>query len=52
MRPGVLAEVLEADDPHDVGRVLGVWLLAELVGKDEASGGLLKENSDVILWRS
>jgi len=39
---GVLAEVLEADNPHDVGSVLGVRLLAELVGKDEASCGLSK----------
>ena len=40
--PGVLAEVLEADHPHDVGGVLGVRLLAELVGKDKASSGLSK----------
>jgi hypothetical protein len=39
--PGVFAEVLEADDPHDVGGVLGVRLFAELVGKDEACCGLL-----------
>ena len=38
--PGVLAEVLEADDSHDVGGVLGVGLLAELVGQHEAGGGL------------
>ena len=38
--PGVLAEVLEADDPHDVGGVLGVRLLAELVGQDQASRSL------------
>jgi hypothetical protein len=38
--PRVLAKVLEADHPHDVGRVLGVGLFAELVGQDEAGGGL------------
>lgn len=41
--PGVLAEVLEADDPHDVGGVLGVRLLAELVGQDKASRSLLND---------
>ena len=41
--PGILAEVLEADDPHYVGGVLGVRLLAELVGQDQASRSLLND---------
>ena len=40
--PGVLAEVLEADDPHDVGGILGVRLLAELVSQDQASRSLVE----------
>ena len=38
----VFAEVLQADHPHDVGSVLRVGLLAELVGENQTSRGLKK----------
>jgi hypothetical protein len=40
----VFAEVLQADHPHDVGSVLRVGLLAELVGENQASCGLKKND--------
>ena len=43
--PGVLAVVLEGDDPHDVGGVLRVRLLAELVGQDQDAGGLVRAHA-------
>ena len=32
----VVGVVLDGDDPHDVGRVLGVGILAVLVGQHQA----------------
>lgn len=37
----VIGVVLDGDDPHDVGRVLRVRVLAVLVGQDKASIGLV-----------
>ena len=39
--PGILAEVLEADDPHDVGSILGIRVLAVLVGQNQTSISLV-----------
>ena len=33
--PQVVGVVLDGDDPHDVGRVLGVGVLAVLVGQQQ-----------------
>ena len=39
--PDVVRVVLDADDPHDVGSVLGVGVLAVLVGQHEAGVSLV-----------
>lgn len=39
--PDVVGVVLDGDDPHDVGSVLGVRVLAVLVGQHEAGVGLV-----------
>ena len=38
--PRVLGVVLDADDPHDVGRVLGAGVVDHLVAQDDAGPGL------------
>ena len=40
--PDVVAVVLDGDDPHDVGGVLSVWVLAILVGQKKTSVGLFQ----------
>ena len=37
----VVGVVLDGDDSHNVGRVLGVRILTVLVGQDKASIGLM-----------
>jgi len=37
----VIRVILDGDDPHDVGRVLGVRVLAVLVGQHQACVGLV-----------
>ena len=39
--PGLRGEVLDGDHPHDVGRVLVVWVRSKLVTDDDTGGGLL-----------
>ena len=39
--PDVVGVVLDGDDPHDVGGVLGVRVLAVLVGQHEAGVSLM-----------
>ena len=41
----VVGVVLDGDDSHDVGRVLGVRILTVLVGQDKASIGLMNLGS-------
>lgn len=48
--PDVLVEILDRDDPHDVGSILRVWISTSWIREDQAGVGLreLKANkSDV-----
>ena len=33
----VVRVVLDGDDPHDVGSIFGIWVLAVLVGQHQTS---------------
>ena len=44
--PDVIGVVLDGDDPHNVGRIFGVRILAVLVGKDQTGISLVNLNNN------